>query len=495
MNTGLQLSTRQVVERCAQLAHQGAFDEAERLYREALVRAPFEPNLYLGYALLKRDADERDDASMLTEHGLRQCGRSRDLLTLKARLELERGHDAICSYRDALSEAPDDTELLLGLASAQLASGATSEAIAELGHALQQHPLWIAGHVALAKARWEYCGDSGFDDAFRVALRQHPRHYELHFGYCGMLASGLLYDRLLTAVSDARSAIGPHPILDMFEAQALAESGQDAIAERIFARLEPITDPSFAAIRMRSLLRAGRPDEAAALGEHFLSHPMANFIWPLMGLAWRETDSARWRWLNGFDYSVSTIDLPIPPAQLAALAGRLRQLHSSQQYPMDLSARGGTQTRLNLLERSEPAFAALRRLLRDAVRQYVDGLPASDPDHPFLSKPRGHFRFAGSWSIRLRDAGHHIAHVHPSGWISSALYISLPQDLDHGRQEGWLALGGSPPELGLDHDPVARVQPKPGRLVLFPSIMWHETLPFTMGERLTVAFDIAPSTG
>jgi hypothetical protein len=39
--------------------------------------------------------------------------------------------------------------------------------------------------------------------------------------------------------------------------------------------------------------------------------------------------------------------------------------------------------------------------------------------------------------------------------------------------------------------PYRLVEPKPGRLVLFPSTMWHGTRPFPAGERLTIAFDIA----
>ncbi|MBK9588986.1 MAG: hypothetical protein IPO50_10640 [Sphingomonadales bacterium] len=34
------------------------------------------------------------------------------------------------------------------------------------------------------------------------------------------------------------------------------------------------------------------------------------------------------------------------------------------------------------------------------------------------------------------------------------------------------------------------IEPKPGRLVMFPSTMWHGTVPFDAGERLTVAFDV-----
>ena len=36
-------------------------------------------------------------------------------------------------------------------------------------------------------------------------------------------------------------------------------------------------------------------------------------------------------------------------------------------------------------------------------------------------------------------------------------------------------------------------KPEPGMLVLFPSYMWHGTIPFVTGDsRLTIAFDIVP---
>jgi hypothetical protein len=39
------------------------------------------------------------------------------------------------------------------------------------------------------------------------------------------------------------------------------------------------------------------------------------------------------------------------------------------------------------------------------------------------------------------------------------------------------------------------VEPKPGRLALFPSTMWHGTRKFPAGERMTVAFDVAMPSG
>ena len=93
--------------------------------------------------------------------------------------------------------------------------------------------------------------------------------------------------------------------------------------------------------------------------------------------------------------------------------------------------------------------------------------------------------------MRLQAGGFHSNHVHPMGWISSALYIVLPPDLGH-DQAGWLTLGEPrTSSFPLDLPPLRMVEPKPGRLALFPSWMWHGTRPFGQGERLTVAFDVA----
>jgi hypothetical protein len=49
---------------------------------------------------------------------------------------------------------------------------------------------------------------------------------------------------------------------------------------------------------------------------------------------------------------------------------------------------------------------------------------------------------------------------------------------------------GESTDLGMNLPPIRLVEPKQGRLVLFPSTMWHGTRPFDAGERLTVAFDV-----
>ena len=102
------------------------------------------------------------------------------------------------------------------------------------------------------------------------------------------------------------------------------------------------------------------------------------------------------------------------------------------------------------------------------------------------------YRFSGAWSVSLRPGGRHVDHLHPMGWISSAMHIVVPAAVDRGR-EGWLTFGepGLPTIPKLDAEYF--VKPQAGRLVLFPSYMWHGTVPFGGEEpRLSVAFDVLP---
>ncbi len=97
--------------------------------------------------------------------------------------------------------------------------------------------------------------------------------------------------------------------------------------------------------------------------------------------------------------------------------------------------------------------------------------------------------------VRLTAQGFHVSHVHPRGWLSSAFYVSLPPGVGAESHDGWLAIGVPPAELELGLPPLRLIRPQPGRLALFPSMMWHGTLPFADGERLTIAFDVAPRRG
>jgi hypothetical protein len=213
-------------------------------------------------------------------------------------------------------------------------------------------------------------------------------------------------------------------------------------------------------------------------------------FWPYAAAAWRLTGDPRWHWLEGDERLVGIYEIAEKLPPLEQLAATLRRLHTTSGQPLAQSVRGGTQTDGNLFHRIEPIIVELREVIRATIEEHAAQLPPSDPAHPTLGSVRSPIAFTGAWSVRLQAGGHHANHVHPMGWLSSALYIVLPPDLGE-TEAGWLALGEPDAQLKIDLPPVRLVEPRPGRLVLFPSTMWHGTRPFDRGERMTVAFDVA----
>jgi hypothetical protein len=175
----------------------------------------------------------------------------------------------------------------------------------------------------------------------------------------------------------------------------------------------------------------------------------------------------------------------------AELADYLACLHPPTREFINQSLRGGTQTRGVIFNAGHDLVDRLQTCISETVRRYIAEMGA-DPAHPFLSRRRKDFAYSGSWSSRLKDCGYHVNHFHPAGWISSCYYVGVPEVAkDEAALQGWIKFGEPPFETGLG---IRRaVQPVAGRLVLFPSYMWHGTIPFH-GEqvRTTIAFDAVP---
>ncbi|HEX8481375.1 MAG TPA: putative 2OG-Fe(II) oxygenase [Allosphingosinicella sp.] len=405
-------------------------------------------------------------------------------------VRFEAGLPAAAHFERALGLAPSDRSILLRLAAALIAEGRGDSAMAAVEQELRRSPQWIEAHNALARVRWTSGDQDGFAQSFERALQAMPGDIGLWRAYIETFLNAQLFERGLAAVERGRRAAGAHPAFDAAEAICRSELGQAEHAAALFLRLAPIKSVSLIVYYLRHLLRTGQIREAAEIAGKSAPNDPTNRIWPYASIAWRLTGDPRWEWLEGDSRFVGVYDLSKSLPSLDALAARLRTLHRTLNQPLDQSLRGGTQTEGHLLPRIEPEIRMLRRAIVEAVERHVAQLPPPRPGHPLLVQRRSPIRFAGSWSVRLTGGGRHVEHFHPAGWISSALYVALPGDAERGgAHSGWLGLGEAS-ELGLDLPPIRLVEPKPGRLVLFPSTMWHGTRPFEAGERLTVAFDV-----
>jgi tetratricopeptide (TPR) repeat protein len=409
-----------------------------------------------------------------------------------ARTALEAGKPSIDLFRTARAMAPADGTILQGLAAALYAEGRAGDALQVLADALGTSALWLEGHRSFA----HIAGQTGQDPLGTIerALGGLPRQADLHRLRIAILQEARRLDEVLPAIDAATSSLGEQPWLVTLAAHASSEIGDFEEADRLFDASPDIATAGDAAMLARHQLRADRPDEAATTMEPWLQRDGRETLFPYASLAWRLLGDPRSEWLDRDGAFVRQFDIVERIDDFPALVAHIRSLHVARAAPLDQSVRHGTQTDGDLFLRDEVPIQALRKVILECVAQYAAELPEAVQGHPTLIERRIPARMAGSWSVRLKGAGYHTDHIHSQGWISSALYLALPDTMGSSDgsdpHAGWLTLGECR-ELAPSLAPYRKIEPKIGQLVLFPSTMWHGTRPFSAGERLTVAFDIA----
>jgi tetratricopeptide (TPR) repeat protein len=451
------------------------------------------PLLWQWAGLLHRSLDEHEHAIQDFRRAAELAPTNAGIAHGRARVALEAGVDAVDLFLRARSLAPQDGSVLLGLAAARNAAGEGAKAAAELSQALDRSPDWLAGYEPLAQLLSIMGRREQTTESLERALARHPRRQPLWITLFGIRLREENFAALAEDIGRAELAGVAAETLAFHKAVAAAELDPDTFPAVLFEGAPADVEASLLVWRIRHLLRHGAIDAVLPLIDQALDSG-ASAVWPYAATAWRLVGDPRSEWLEAGADFVQTLDLTSDLPPIAALADALRSLHMARGEYLDQSVRGGTQTDGPLLSRIDPAVRSLRSAIVSAVESYVAKLPAHDSRHPLLAERRDRrVRFSGSWSVRLRSGGRHSNHVHPEGWISSALYIALPPGSDGDPDDaGCLTLGEPPDNLGVALEPWRKIKPVAGRLVLFPSWMWHGTVPFAEGERLTVAFDVRP---
>jgi tetratricopeptide (TPR) repeat protein len=455
-----------------------------------------ETNASIGIADLERRARqlERDhrlaDARDAFEALLQLNPSSQFAAEGRARIAIQLDEEGAAEHcARALAFHDSDPQLQIQMI-ATAAAVLGSAAIPLLESYLARHPRDIGAHELIAELRAEAGEGDRFIDSFTAAIEKHPEDRDLLLSYWNVLTRAHRLDEALASMDSNRSRFEGNRRFALLEANIANHAGQTDRAEEALDRLDKRPDAQFA--RGQHRLQTGRPEEAATLLEGVTKVEPDNLsAWALLEIAWRLTGDHRHAWLAEQPGLVGEVELKLSATELETIAAMLRTIHRARSQPIGQSVRGGTQTSGQLFIRTEPEIRLLAKALAGGIRQFHSGLPPEDARHPLLKHRSQGLAFGPSWSVRLSGGGFHAAHFHPGGVLSSACYISLPPELaGNPERQGWLEIGRPPVELGLDLAPLASFEPKPGRLVLFPSYLFHGTRPFGAGERLTVAFDL-----
>lgn len=406
----------------------------------------------------------------------------------------EASHDAA---RRALAKGGDAPETWLVLARALMALSRLDEAEQAFRESLIRRPQFADALRDLAQLIWMRDGDAAaallvIDTALAAGA------VEPLIALRGRVAQDIVGDRaaydglrpFLTRPHGSELAMAAYGAAFGFDAARALTHAEHAV------RAAP-TDPGARTALFGAQIASGRAAEALAGLEPFLGvYPHDQYALALRQTAWRMLGDPRALTQADYQRLVGVFDLATPEGLdraewLAKAAGELRGLHPFRAQPFGQSILSGVQAARDPRAAAGPAVDALFAALNAPIGAYVAAMTGRDD--PMSVRASGGFEITGAWSVRLTAGGRHTDHIHPRGWVSSALYVETPKPSPDQPRAGWLRFGACRLGGGLELPPEYWIEPKPGRVALFPSWMWHGTEPFTGGgERLTVAFDVQP---
>jgi Flp pilus assembly protein TadD len=480
----------------------GAFEEAVVEAKTVAGRRPgVSVCIVLSDAL--RGLRRSDEAVAAAEHALLLAPNNRQAQLAKARaLETTgRAKEALAAYRPLEVAGFVSTDEPVAAARAAMSAGETGEAERLLESAVRRWPQDEPLLAALTRVRWTAGRGEDFALPLLEALERAPDDMRLRLSAANILYRAGKTNASLELLHGGLARRAGDPTLLSSLAVVLDSDGraEEALAAYDDALVVAPHDDGIRANRVAALLRVGRVDEALSELEPLRrKKPHEQRLIAREAIALRLKGDRGYRRLYNYDLYVRPYELK-PPAGYASIAEfnaelreRLMRLHAAAEHPLDQSLRNGTQTTEDLARSPDPVIRAFIDVLDEPIRDYIFKLP-NDPDDPMGSRKSNGYRIWGAWSVRLRSGGFHVNHVHPDGWISSSYYVDVPAPREgDDPHAGWIKFGE--PDLPVPGcEPERFIEPKPGKLVLFPSYMWHGTVPFTLGERVTAPFDVVPA--
>lgn len=536
---------QQALRQLPALIQQGRYAEAAAAVRRALDTAPRDPALQSALqqtAVLARTwltlGRTREALEFLAPMaGSEHAGGTLWMLYGHALMAAGRKAEAEAVFRMWTEKEPENRDAALRLAAVLADSGKSMDAESLVRQQVARHgdtpeAAFVLGRALLGLSRFDEA-----ETAFRRVVHARPEHQQAQANLMELawMRSGDIHDasrpidRALRAQPDlmglritkARllmSAGRPAEALQVIdEGLALAHDdpallkAASTIALEIDAgraldyagRLLQVA-PSDPAARVEfgnASLATGRAGAALETAEalHRLN-PTDGRALAMKADALRMLGDPRYRELLDYRGLVRAEPIDVPDGwdaldtYVADLIADLGRLHTLRAHPIGNSLREGSQIPLDPGESPFASIRAFPQAINGPIRRYLQELGIGSD--PMRRRNTGHYRISGTWSVRLRPDGFHVNHYHPGGWISSACYLQLPPAVAQRGGEGWLKFGEpafpTRPPLGPEYF----VRPEPGLLVLFPSYLWHGTVPFSGAPgdtRLTLAFDVVPA--
>lgn len=442
------------------LDQQQKYQEAVSSYRNALNIQPNTPDLLFNLAIVLSHLNQLSEAESVYRQAIKlnpnffeAHGNLGIVLQRQGKLD-----EAIASYQAGLKINPQDARAYFNLGTVLRDKGLLNDAVNSYQNAIKLFPNYTDAHNNLGETLRDQGNMPEAIKHYQNALNLNPDHPQANYNMAEFLYLAKRYDEAI-----------PY-----FETSKL-EDWEDRILYCLYKaeRFENFK-------QRRDSIISQQPHTAPFLAT-LSTHYSINF---------NEEDPYNFC-KNGFDF-VHHNAIPELAPDSALLKSLLNDIHTA-----DIAERkqarltNGKQSAGNLFKRPEASFRALGELVKREFTNYRNKFANADCEL-ILSFPT-ELEFTSSWYVKMQQGGHLNGHIHEIGWISGAVYLAIPET--ENEEEGAFEYGTHGDDYPQKHQnfPTKYIKPSVGDIVLFPSSLFHRTIPFnTNQERICVAFDLKP---
>ena len=479
------------------MARNGQIPLAEQLWSQALLldpdALPVRANLARLFFQAGRFEDVVELGRQLKPH--HACPPALAVLIGQSALRLREPALALRWLTEADRLRPNEPSLQLSLSEALLTCGHVQQAARLLEHLVQRYPDAFEPQLNLALALLESGSLEKAAACYANLLSHWPQNpvvlinaARFYLDYDDRQLARKLIDDLLLLDPHSRGA------RNLLAELCRHEGDDDQSLQHWQTLLDQ--DPSDLEVHMPLIFSAmdcGRWSDAAQSLQRAFAHCDGPIPTRLLS-AWAELPPSQRQ--NVFphwplEYSTLVHQQQLLHVDDPALSEWINWLRSDPSLIEDRPGKptvGGLQSHELLNRLDDPLSQSLVAYLSPAVEVYRQQLQDVFPFN--LGSRRSLVDSFSGWAVVLRLGGQQLRHTHPEAQISGVLYLRTPTALSNEcSKEGHLWFSPNPrwqdPEEGFT------VHPKPGLLVLFPSFLPHETIPFfAEGDRICVAFNV-----
>ena len=440
------------------------FSDAVASYKKALTLQPNTPDLQFNLAIAQTNLALLEDAVNSYQNAIKlqplffeAHGNLGTVLQKQGKLE-----EAIASYKRALSINSQDARGHFNLATALRDNGSLADAVSSYQRAIELFPNYTDAHNNLGETLRDQGNMEAAVKSYQHALALDSQHASANYNLAEFLYLAKRYDEAIPFFETSQ--------LEDWQARNLCCLYKAEHFDVFKTKLDNLV----------STTRHTSPFIGTLATHYAINFGVEN---PYNYCK------------NGFDfvYQQSISQLAEPDSQL--LKDLLHDINNTEIAERKQGMlHFGTQSAGNLFKRPEASFRALAALIKQEFIHYKNRY--ADADCELIQAFPNTLEFTSSWYVKMRQGGHLDPHIHEIGWISGAVYLAMPKKKQH-PDEGCFEYGTNGDNYPQKHSdfPAELVAPNVGDIILFPSSLFHRTVPFNSNEeRICIAFDLKPTS-